>query len=188
MTEEDRSQNTGDRRRSANYSSYHQTLSRLDVAVFFLLSSSFCLLYSDFCLLTSVFCPWFSQTICPTTTVSSVKLSKATFLRRLFIATNASCLGDVNPQAPVHVLIISHEHMNRWMKLRAATKQRLDFIACSRALANERGLSESAIACYHTGAGAGQSVFIFICILLGGRPLVGHQVKTLDKQNSIEEK
>ena len=80
---------------------------------------------------------------------------------------------DVNPQAPVHVLVIPRDHMESLDE--AARKDEAPLghlLRVAARVANEEGLSESGYrAVINTGAGAGQSVFHLHLHVLGGRPL-----------------
>ena len=80
---------------------------------------------------------------------------------------------DINPQAPVHVLVIPRDHMESLDE--AARKDEAPLghlLRVAARVANEEGLSESGYrAVINTGAGAGQSVFHLHLHVLGGRPL-----------------
>lgn len=80
---------------------------------------------------------------------------------------------DVNPQAPVHILVIPRDHMESLDE--AARKDEAPLghlLRVAARVANEEGLSESGYrAVINTGAGAGQSVFHLHLHVLGGRPL-----------------
>ena len=85
------------------------------------------------------------------------------------------CLAfrDINPQAPVHVLIIPREHLE---SLDDASQKEEALIGhllrVAARVANEQGLSESGYrTVINTGAGAGQSVFHLHVHVLGGRSL-----------------
>ncbi len=80
---------------------------------------------------------------------------------------------DLNPQAPLHVLIIPREHV---VSLSSATDahdallSRLLMVAAK--VAGERGIAESGYrTVINTGPDGGQSVFHLHVHLLGGRPL-----------------
>jgi histidine triad (HIT) family protein len=79
---------------------------------------------------------------------------------------------DINPQAPVHVLVIPKEHHPDVGELAASDPAALAALhaAASRVAAGE-GVSESGWRLvFNTGAGAGQSVFHVHGHVLGGRP------------------
>ena len=80
---------------------------------------------------------------------------------------------DINPQAPVHVLVIPREHIE---SLDDATQRDEAILGhllrVAARVANEQGLSESGYrTVINTGAGAGQSVFHLHVHVLGGRAL-----------------
>jgi histidine triad (HIT) family protein len=80
---------------------------------------------------------------------------------------------DVNPQAPIHVLIIPRNHIESLDE--AAQKDEAPLghlLRVAARVANEQGLSESGYrTVINTGAGAGQSVFHLHLHVLGGRQL-----------------
>jgi histidine triad (HIT) family protein len=80
---------------------------------------------------------------------------------------------DVNPQAPVHVLVIPHEHIESLDEASQRDEALLGhLLRVAARVANERGLSESGYrTVINTGAGAGQSVFHLHVHVLGGRAL-----------------
>ena len=80
---------------------------------------------------------------------------------------------DVNPQAPVHVLVIPREHMESLDEAARQDEAPLGhLLRVAARVANEQGLSESGYrTVINTGAGAGQSVFHLHLHVLGGREL-----------------
>lgn len=78
---------------------------------------------------------------------------------------------DVNPQAPVHILVIPKRHIETCNDLGdedAALVGRLMLVAAR--LAAEEGIAESGYrTVFNCNAGAGQSVFHLHLHLLGGR-------------------
>lgn len=80
---------------------------------------------------------------------------------------------DINPQAPVHVLVIPHEHLASLSDAGELDDVRLGYLLRAAArVAMEQGLMESGYrTVVNTGAGAGQSVFHLHLHVLGGRPL-----------------
>lgn len=80
---------------------------------------------------------------------------------------------DINPQAPVHILIIPREHIpsvSRMEEGQAEVMGRL-FLA-ARNLAREEGVEESGYRMVvNAGSGAGQTVFHIHMHLLGGREM-----------------
>lgn len=80
---------------------------------------------------------------------------------------------DINPQAPVHVLIIPREHIESLDEASQKDEAMLGhLLRVAARIANEQGLSESGYrTVINTGAGAGQSVFHLHVHLLGGRTM-----------------
>ena len=89
------------------------------------------------------------------------------------VAEDEHCVAfrDINPQAPVHVLVIPREHV---ASLNQATDPamlgRLSLMAAD--IARKEGVAESGYrTVVNTNAGAGQTVFHIHLHLLGGRSL-----------------
>jgi len=80
---------------------------------------------------------------------------------------------DINPQAPVHVLVIPRDHMESLDEASQRDEALLGhLLRVAARIANEQGLSESGYrTVVNTGAGAGQSVFHLHLHLLGGRSM-----------------
>lgn len=80
---------------------------------------------------------------------------------------------DANPQAPLHVLVISHEHIESLDEATQRDEATLGhLLRVAARVANERGLSENGYrTVINTGPAAGQSVFHIHVHLLGGRVL-----------------
>ena len=80
---------------------------------------------------------------------------------------------DGNPQAPVHVLVVPHEHIESLDEASRRDESTLGhLLRVAARIANERGLYESGYrTVINTGASAGQSVFHLHVHLLGGRTL-----------------
>ncbi len=80
---------------------------------------------------------------------------------------------DINPQAPVHLLVIPREHIESLAEVAPkdeATLGRLMHVAAH--VARDQGLTESGYrTVINTGAGAGQSVFHLHIHVLGGRAM-----------------
>ena len=85
----------------------------------------------------------------------------------------AVAFRDINPQAPVHALVIPREHLDSLDDASARDEATLGhLLRVAARVANEQGLSESGYrTVINTGAGAGQSVFHLHVHVLGGRPL-----------------
>lgn len=82
-------------------------------------------------------------------------------------------LRDINPQAPVHVLVIPRDHIESLDEAAQRDEALLGhLLRVAARVANEQGLSESGYrTVINTGAGAGQSVFHLHAHVIGGRPL-----------------
>jgi histidine triad (HIT) family protein len=80
---------------------------------------------------------------------------------------------DINPQAPVHVLVIPREHIESLDDAGRGDEAVLGHILRVAArVANDEGLSESGFrTIINTGAGAGQSVLHLHLHVLGGRQM-----------------
>ena len=80
---------------------------------------------------------------------------------------------DINPQAPVHALIIPREHIESLDEASQQDEAMLGhLLRVGARVANEQGLSESGYrTIINTGAGAGQSVFHLHVHIIGGRAL-----------------
>jgi histidine triad (HIT) family protein len=78
---------------------------------------------------------------------------------------------DINPKAPVHVLIIPRKHVAGVLDLTAEDGALIGHIfAVAVRLAREQGIAESGFrVVVNSGADAGQSVFHLHYHLLGGR-------------------
>ncbi len=89
------------------------------------------------------------------------------------VAENDSCIAfrDINPQAPVHVLIVPREHVASLNELTdAALVGRMHLLAAE--IAKAEGLSDRGYrTVINTDADAGQTVFHIHLHLLGGRRL-----------------
>lgn len=87
------------------------------------------------------------------------------------VAEDEHCVAfrDINPQAPVHILIIPREHVPSLNEARdAAMLGRLQLMAA--ALAKSEGLAERGYrTVVNTNADAGQTVFHIHLHLIGGR-------------------
>ncbi|HEX8773323.1 MAG TPA: histidine triad nucleotide-binding protein [Pyrinomonadaceae bacterium] len=82
-------------------------------------------------------------------------------------------LRDINPQAPVHLLVIPREHLESLDDASQKDEAALGhLLRIAARVANEQGLSESGYrTVINTGAGAGQSVFHLHVHVLGGRSM-----------------
>jgi histidine triad (HIT) family protein len=80
---------------------------------------------------------------------------------------------DINPQAPVHVLVVPREHLESLDDASQKDEALLGhLLRVAARVANEEGLSEGGYrTVINTGAGVGQSVFHLHLHVLGGRPM-----------------
>ena len=89
------------------------------------------------------------------------------------VAETEHCVAfrDVNPKAPVHILVIPREHVSSLNEANdAATIGRLSLLAAE--LANKEGIAKSGYrTVINTGPDAGQTVFHVHLHLMGGRPM-----------------
>lgn len=78
---------------------------------------------------------------------------------------------DVNPQAPVHILIIPKKHISRISDLDHKTSTLLDslFLAANQLARKEKVVDSGYRLVINCNPGAGQSVFHLHLHLLGGR-------------------
>ncbi len=81
--------------------------------------------------------------------------------------------NDINPQAPMHVLIVPKKHLATLNDLVAADDRLVGaMVRRAAAIAQERGYGQSGYrTVFNTNAGAGQSVFHLHLHVLGGRPM-----------------
>ena len=82
-------------------------------------------------------------------------------------------IEDINPQAPVHILIIPKKHLSTLADVTKDDEPLMgEIISMGTQLAGEKGLDETGYRLVvNCGAGAGQSVFHIHFHLLGGRPM-----------------
>jgi len=82
-------------------------------------------------------------------------------------------IEDINPQAPVHLLIIPKVHRATLMDIEVQDLKTIGSVfSAAGFLAKERKLDQSGFrVVVNCGSGAGQSVFHIHYHLLGGRPL-----------------
>jgi histidine triad (HIT) family protein len=81
-------------------------------------------------------------------------------------------IRDVNPQAPLHVLVLPREHMESLDEASGRDEALLGhLLRVAARVANGEGQEDSGYrTVINTGAGAGQSVFHLHVHVLGGRP------------------
>lgn len=80
---------------------------------------------------------------------------------------------DINPKAPVHILIVPRKHVATLLDLEKADKGLIgDVFFVASQLAKDLGIADDGFrVVINCGAGAGQSVFHVHFHLLGGRSL-----------------
>jgi histidine triad (HIT) family protein len=86
---------------------------------------------------------------------------------------HAVAFRDINPQAPVHALVIPREHMDSLDDAAGRDDATLGhLLRIAARVANDEGLSQTGYrTVINTGAGAGQSVFHLHIHVIGGRRL-----------------
>jgi histidine triad (HIT) family protein len=94
-------------------------------------------------------------------------------VERVYDQNGVFAIRDINPRAPVHILVIPTRHVAMVSDL---TNQDGDLLARMVAAANEvarqNGIAESGYRCsFNVGPDAGQSVFHIHMHVLGGRKL-----------------
>ncbi len=81
-------------------------------------------------------------------------------------------LEDINPQAPVHILIIPHKEIAKISDSTIEDKELLGhLLLVSKTIAQKYELENNYRLVINNGAGAGQSVFHIHVHLMGGRSL-----------------
>jgi len=92
-----------------------------------------------------------------------------------FVHTDDRCvvIRDINPQAPMHSLIIPREHLESLDDASQKDESLLGhLLRVGARVANDEGHGENGYrTVINTGAGAGQSVFHLHVHVLAGRPL-----------------
>jgi len=92
-----------------------------------------------------------------------------------FVHKDERCvvIRDINPQAPMHVLVIPREHLDSLDDASQRDEALLGhLLRVAAKIANDQGHGEAGYrTVINTGAGAGQSVFHVHVHLLGGRSL-----------------
>ena len=81
-------------------------------------------------------------------------------------------LEDINPQAPIHILIIPHKEIAKISDTSPEDKDLLGHLLyVSKKIADKYDLDDNYRLIINNGAGAGQSVFHIHVHLMGGRSL-----------------
>ena len=69
-------------------------------------------------------------------------------------------IQDVNPQAPVHLLVLPKKHVARVSQVETQDSKLIgDMVLCAKELARKRNLEEGFRLVFNNGPKAGQSVF-----------------------------
>ncbi|MHB1168754.1 MAG: histidine triad nucleotide-binding protein [Longimicrobiales bacterium] len=86
---------------------------------------------------------------------------------------NLLAFRDIDPKAPLHVLIIPKRHIASVSDVESADAPLMgELFVAARAIAREQGVADDGYrVVVNTGAGAGQTVFHIHMHLLGGRDL-----------------
>jgi histidine triad (HIT) family protein len=82
--------------------------------------------------------------------------------------------SDIHPQAPTHILIVPHEHIDSLDKASEKNKEMIGHILLKAAeIARDKGFADDGYrVVINTNADGGQTVFHLHVHLLGGRPFV----------------
>ena len=83
----------------------------------------------------------------------------------------AIAFADINPQAPVHVLVIPKIHVANLAELTEHLAETSSVMELVAAVANQHDLTNGYRVVFNTGADGGQSVFHAHAHVLGGRSL-----------------
>ena len=85
--------------------------------------------------------------------------------------TSVVAFKDINPQAPVHLLVVPRKHIATLLDLEQGDQGLIgDIIVAGAKLARDHGISNEGFRVVaNCGSGAGQSVFHIHFHLLGGR-------------------
>lgn len=92
---------------------------------------------------------------------------------RVYEDADLVAFNDINPQAPMHVLIVPKRHIATVNDLTAADDGLTGaMVRCAAAIARERGVADSGFrTVFNCNAAAGQTVFHIHLHALGGRTL-----------------
>jgi histidine triad (HIT) family protein len=92
--------------------------------------------------------------------------------KTLYEDDHAIALEDLNPQAPVHVLVIPKRHVESVQALEADTALLGHLMSVCVKMARTAGIADSGYRVVtNTGRQAGQTVFHLHLHVLGGRPM-----------------
>jgi histidine triad (HIT) family protein len=90
---------------------------------------------------------------------------------RVYEDADLIAFEDINPQAPLHVLVIPRRHVATLNELQAADDSLVGaMVRCAASIAKDRGVSEGGYrTVFNCNSGAGQTVFHIHLHVLGGR-------------------
>lgn len=83
----------------------------------------------------------------------------------------AIAFADINPQAPVHILVIPKQHVTDLAELTTQERDLVLVMELAARVAKQSNLTAGYRLVFNTGADAGQSVFHAHAHVLGGRSL-----------------
>ena len=91
---------------------------------------------------------------------------------KVFDGNSVFAIKDINPQAPIHFLIIPKKHFSTVLEIQEEDHELIGSIySIANRLAKKNGLDQTGFrVVVNCGAEAGQSVFHIHYHLLGGRP------------------
>src|SRR3954468_11488592 len=91
----------------------------------------------------------------------------------VYEADHVVAFNDINPQAPVHILIVPKKHISTLNDLSAGDDQVVgEVVRRAAAIADERGISAAGYrTVFNTNRDAGQTVFHIHLHLIGGRAM-----------------
>ena len=92
---------------------------------------------------------------------------------KVYDSDEVFAIKDINPQAPIHLLIIPKKHFSTVLEIQEEDHELIGSIySIANRLAKKNGLDQTGFrVVVNCGAEAGQSVFHIHYHLLGGRPL-----------------
>ena len=92
---------------------------------------------------------------------------------KVYDGEDVFAINDVNPQAPVHILVLPKKHFSTILEIEEDDQKMIGSIfSVGNILAKENGLTDSGFRMIlNCGRGAGQSVFHVHYHLMGGRAL-----------------
>ena len=100
-------------------------------------------------------------------------IAKKTPAKIIYDEEDVTAFEDVNPQAPVHTLIVPKKHLSTTLDITEEDNELIGrlFMVANR-VAMEKGIAERGFRLVmNTNPGAGQSVYHIHLHLLGGRPM-----------------